>query len=286
MSELLAETDKRKGVLKHLILQLHEGTAPAVVRNHLVRLLGQVPHEEVVEVEQELIHEGLPMEEVLKLCDVHTAALRGVIGLEKPTKPVPPGHPVHTFREENRAIEAQLNGVRELFAQLEAAGEEQSRPLLEELREHFASLSDVDKHYNKKENLLFPFLEKHGITGPSRVMWGKDDEARELLKSANQALCEAQEAGNDELGAIVDLVLKPAYAAVDEMVYKEEQILLPMAIDTLTEDEWQQIYSQTIQFGYCLYEPTAVWEAAEKAREAGQKGHHIQLPTGGLSVTD
>ena len=44
---------------------------------------------------------------------------------------------------------------------------------------------DVDKHYRRKENLLFPFLEKYGITGPPKVMWGKHDETRDLLKNAS-----------------------------------------------------------------------------------------------------
>ncbi len=286
MSELLAETSKRKGVLKHLMLQLRDGTAPAVVRNHLVRLLGQVPYEEVVEVEQELIEEGLPMEDVLKFCDVHTTALRGAINLERPPKPVSPGHPVDTFRQENKAIQAQLAGLTKLLAHVESPEGQGRAELVNQLRQCFMALSDVDKHYNRKENLLFPFLEKHGITGPSRVMWGKDDEVRNLLKGANQVLCEVENAETEELKAIAELVLKPACAAVDEMIYKEEQILLPMSLDTLSDDEWHQIYNQTIQFGYCLYEPTDLWEAGERAKEADQQGHNIQLPTGGFSVTE
>ncbi len=286
MSELLAESNKRKGVLKHLILQLHDGMAPPVVRDHLVRLLGQVPYEEVVQVEQELIEEGLPMEEVLKLCDVHTAALRSVINLQRPQKSVAPGHPIHTFRQENEAIQEQLSRLNSLFAQVQGPGQEGPAALLDELRHCFTALLDVDKHYNRKENLLFPFLEKHGITGPSRVMWGKDDEVRALLKGANQVLCEVENADTEDLKAIVDLVLKPACAAVDEMIYKEEQILLPMSLDTLSDEEWHQIYNQTIQFGHCLYEPTNLWEAAEKAKGTEQQGHNIQLPTGGLSVTE
>ncbi|MEZ5197408.1 MAG: hemerythrin domain-containing protein [Bacteroidales bacterium] len=45
-------------------------------------------------------------------------------------------------------------------------------------------LWDVDKHYQRKENLLFPYLEKYGITGPPKVMWGKHDETRGYLKAA------------------------------------------------------------------------------------------------------
>ena len=47
---------------------------------------------------------------------------------------------------------------------------------------------DVEKHYQRKEHLLFSCLERHGITGPSKVMWGKDDEARHLLKALGAAM--------------------------------------------------------------------------------------------------
>ncbi|HBK32106.1 MAG TPA: DUF438 domain-containing protein, partial [Porphyromonadaceae bacterium] len=57
-----------------------------------------------------------------------------------------------------------------------------------QLRTGFNNLWDVDKHYKRKEYLLFPYLEKHLITGPPKVMWGKHDEIRSLLKNASEAL--------------------------------------------------------------------------------------------------
>jgi DUF438 domain-containing protein len=66
-------------------------------------LLGKVPYNDVVEVEQELISEGLPREEILKLCDIHTAALDGVVDHIR-AKTAPPGPPVHTFKDKNRAF--------------------------------------------------------------------------------------------------------------------------------------------------------------------------------------
>ncbi len=111
MSELKDTAGKRKDLLKHLILQLHKGEAPEAVRSQLIQLLGEVPYGQVVEVEQELISEGLPQEEVLKLCDIHTAALKGQIDVSK-AKEAPAGHPVDTFKKENRAIEREIAGLR------------------------------------------------------------------------------------------------------------------------------------------------------------------------------
>jgi uncharacterized protein len=65
MSELINNSEKRKELLKHMILQLHAGEAPDLVRQRLIEILKSIPYDEVVEVEQELIAEGLPVEEVL-----------------------------------------------------------------------------------------------------------------------------------------------------------------------------------------------------------------------------
>jgi DUF438 domain-containing protein len=64
MSEILNNSEKRKELLKHMILQLHSGEAPDLVRKRLAEILTSIPYDEVVEVEQELISEGLPVEEV------------------------------------------------------------------------------------------------------------------------------------------------------------------------------------------------------------------------------
>ena len=117
---------------------------------------------------------------------------------------------------------------------------------------------DVDKHYRRKEYLLFPFLEKHEITGPPKVMWAKHDEARALLKKAIAAL-EAAASSPGDLRKLVQGELKPASDAVLDMIYKEEQILLPMSLDTLTEEEWYEVYRQSDEIGYCLYDPKVEW---------------------------
>jgi len=178
MSELINNSSERKGLLKHMILQLHEGKAPEEVKKRLMELMSKIPYMDVVEVEQELISEGLPETEVLRLCDIHSQVLEGRIDLSGMLI-VPPGHPVDTFKKENRELEAVVKKLNELFEKAEDlyAG---IGPVayINKVKSLFNSLMDVDKHYRRKENLLFPFLEKYGITGPPKVMWGKHDETR------------------------------------------------------------------------------------------------------------
>jgi len=288
MSELINNARKRKDLLKHMILQLHKGEAPEAVRAQLVRLMGQVPYNDVVEVEQELISEGLPQEEVLKLCDIHTAALDGAID-HTGAKIAQPGHPVHTFQQENAALRKEVNALNKLYEKVKKLiDKEDPAELILEIRRHFNSLSDVDKHYQRKENLLFSFLEKHGITGPRTVMWGKHDETRELLKGAIEALHAAKEISPEEAKTIIELVFKPASKAVDDMIDKEEEILFPMTLDTLSDEEWYEIYKQSPELGFCLYDPTDEWnpEGVDLEKEKVVEAGKIQLPSGSFTVNE
>jgi len=288
MSEFINNAQKRKDLLKHMILQLHKGEAPEQVRNQLIRLLGQVPYGDVVEVEQELISEGLPQEEVLKLCDIHTVALKGTLD-HTGAKVVQPGHPVHTFQKENQALQLEIAILEKLYDEInEMKEEDDTSEAFREIQIHFNALMDVDKHYQRKENLLFPYLEKYGISGPSTVMWGKHGEARELLKAAMEALELAKQINAGEARTVVELVLKPASTAISEMIYKEEEILFPMSLDKLTGNDWYEIYKQSIEIGFCLYDPTDKWqpEGVVIKKETIEKDGRIQLPSGSMNITE
>lgn len=281
MSELINNSQKRKELLKHMILQLHSGEAPEEVKKRLQELLKSIPYDEVVEVEQELISEGLPEEEVLKFCDIHTSVLEGSIDQTK-AKPVPEGHPVDTFKRENRELERIAHEMMKLLNGTEALMEDEIGFFVLRLRAGLNSLMDVDKHYLRKEYLVFPYLESKGITGPPKVMWGKHDEEREMLKAAIEALGSVTSVTKEELLSLRDLVIKPAVQGIYDMIMKEEEILFPMCMDKLTDEEWYAVYEQTQEFGYCLYDPQVEWkpEGVEVSEVTYGAGKSIRLSTG------
>ncbi len=288
MSELIDNSRKRRDLLKHLILKLHEGDATDAIKRQLMRLLGEVPYGDVVEVEQELIADGLAMEEILKLCDIHSAVLKGNID-HTGAKEAPPGHPVHTFIQENRSLGWELGPLTKLFEEIKALPDDaDTSELLSSIRSHVNALSDVDKHYMRKENLLFSYLEKHKIDGPPTVMWGKDDEVRELLKASIEALGTREPISATEAKVLVDTVLRPMAEAVEEMIFKEENILFPMCLDTLDEQEWYDIYKQSFEIGFCLYDPEHEWkpESVQDEDELPVESDRIQLPSGSFSVAE
>jgi len=279
---------KRKESLKHLILHLHKGEAPELVKKQLIETMKKVPYSIIVEVEQELINEGLPTEEVLKLCDIHTLVLEGNID-HSGSKTAPEGHPVHTFLMENEALLELIRQIEDIISQINSLNiNADTKPIIMNLRQKFNLLSDVEKHYQKKENLLFPFLEKKGITGPPKVMWGKHDETRQYIKSALKTLAVEGNISVEELKIISELVLKRATTSVADMTFKEKEILFPMALDALSEEEWYEIYQQTDEIGYCLYDPQVSWRPSGIAEKQSVEisSNNIRLSTGSLNIKE
>ena len=263
MSELIDNRKERIRTLKAVIRGLHEGEAPAAVKARLEDLVRQCDASEIAAMEQELIDEGVPVEQIMGMCDLHSQVVRDLL-VEREYAPVAPGHPVDVFRRENVALGEKSQALRAALAELtsgadDAAVNEDARGRCLDL---FNELMDVDKHYSRKENLLFPFLERYGITGPSKVMWGKDDEVREFLKALGAALAE-KDATVGEWKVVVETVAGPALDALEEMIVKEEKILLPMSLQSLNESEWGEVWSQSPEIGWCLVDPEGEYRPPE-----------------------
>lgn len=230
--------------------------------------------------------EGMPVSEIQAMCDLHSQVAREVLVEIQPPE-LPPGHPADTFRRENAALRETAGRARELLSRIQSLPDEAdaSSELLE-LRHALNELMDVDKHYRRKEHVLFPRLERHGITGPSKVMWAKDDEVRALLQSAQQAL----RAAGTGAGGLKAAAAGPALRAVDaveEMIFKEENILLPLSLNTLTEEDWAEIWESSARYGWCLVEPREGYQPPPRALRKGLElppTADVELPNGTLSV--
>ena len=114
---------------------------------------------------------------------------------------------------------------------------------------------EIDKHYSRKENIVFPFLENAGITAPPKVMWGVDDEIRDELKEV-RSLLEDYKGNKNEVAQKAEEAIRK----ISEMVFKEENILFPLIMDTLSEDEWLTVYKDSDEIGYTFITPSAKWE--------------------------
>lgn len=279
MSETINNREYRQNVIKEVIKKLHEGQTVDDVKQEFEAAFSGVSATEISQAEAALIAEGLPVEEIQKLCDVHAAVFKGTIEeIHQPTDQTQiPGHPANTLIRENRAIEKII--AKQIRPFIDEIKEEES---LSALKQGLDQLSKIDLHYLKKENLLFPYMEQYGITAPPKVMWGVDDEIRDLLKEVQQDLSDqANRINKQEIRNKINTLLEK----IQEMIFKEENILLPMVLETLTQDEWKKIAIESDEIGF-LVDQVPIWnpiaEQQEEIKEELKEPGIITLPTGVL----
>lgn len=252
MSEAINNREYRQQKMKEVIKELHEGKTVDEVREKFAEVIDGVSPKEISMMEVQLVKEGLPIEEIQNLCDVHAAVFKGSLDEIHHPEQVP-GHPIYTFVQENRAFEKLID--ESLASNLELFKEDDSKENIYKLLEDINLLWDIDKHYSRKENLIFPYLEKYGVTAPPKVMWGVDDEIRAKIKSVKLDLTNYSGNKDEIINKIND-----ATDQLKEMIYKEEKILFPMSLETLTEDEWILIYKESDEIGFALIVPENEWE--------------------------
>jgi uncharacterized protein len=255
MSEHIDNASGREEKLKAIIRQLHAGASVDEVKLAFADLLEDVGPDEVVRIEEALVAEGLDPEEIQPLCDVHVAVFRDALDRQKAPETVP-GHPVFTYRAENLGVRRALERVEEALA---VYTDDPSAETREAAQAALARLREYDKHYLRKENLLFPFLERTGFTGPSKVMWGVHDQIREMWKALGQLLSGSYDWDREALKTRVEAIWAPLKHQIGEMVYKEENILFPAALGRLNDADWAAIHDQGEEIGYAYARPGRAW---------------------------
>ncbi len=184
-----AEERQRQAILREYVGHLNRGEFIESVRADFVRNFEHVDAAEIAEAEQDLIKGGMPLKDVQKLCDVHSALFHDCKEMEKAElqgiaekthkaaavsqffteEDLPQGHLLSLLKLENQELIKHLDAVAH-----EMTGAED----MAEITGMVAELNAVCSHYAKKEELLMPMLYDYGVTGPSQVMWGVDDEIK------------------------------------------------------------------------------------------------------------
>jgi len=281
MSEYINNQERRKKALKNIIAQLHEGKSVEEVKEQFDKEFNNVSANEISAAEQALIGEGVGIEEIQKLCDVHAAVFKGSIEeIHKETDQTKmPGHPVYILKKENRIIETWI--------------EKHIRPFMnkadntvDNLKKGLNLLAKIDIHYSKKENLFFPYMEKYGITAPPKVMWGVDDEIRGMIKNS---LIKLKEVGllTDEIKLFIESTIEKAL----EMIYKEENIMLPMLLEVMSQEDWKIIADESSEIGY-LYDNVPRWNptiekaVSDSVNNANELYGTIKLPSGVFQLNE
>ncbi len=290
------DAQSRQGRIRNFIERLSGGEDLDSVRKDFVQEFSHVDAQEIMTAEQTLIKEGMPITEVQRLCDVHSALFHGVAS-EPPAgalshdeihaqaasvnpddiDALPEGHPLTILRAENAALDALLDTIE---------GELDGAKRTDAMLRHILALGDVRSHYIKKEELLMPILYDYGVTGPSQVMWGIDDEMKRELAMIIKAL-----KADEETLPMYEARIRALTQRIREMIFKEEKILFPLSLRYFTQMEWYRCYHDLPDMGISFGVPIPAWAEAqpwldqEAARLAqSQVGGKLQFPTGELSM--
>ena len=272
MSEFINNSQYRKQTLKDIIKRLHNGESVEDVKEEFEKTFAGVSANEISEAEAELMKEGIKVEEIQSLCDVHASVFKGSIEeIHNPTDPSKiPGHPLNTLIKENRKIESIIEKINSNIIELDK--DENYSNLLSSIEE----LDIINIHYQKKENLIFPIMEKYGIVAPPQVMWGVDDEIRDMIKFLKAILKENIENSQSIITKVGEMISK-----INEMIFKEENIMIPMIVEKFTEDDWKTIVEGSGDFDTIVEESGDYKAKIEKEAKVEEKE---QLKDGMLSL--
>ncbi len=279
----MKDKEKKNKLVKDIIRQLHQGLSAQEAMERIQNEVGSISSTEIAQIEQSLINEGMSPDEIKKFCNVHALLFESSLE-EVVSKEESPNHPVNLFKRENREIEKILGKLKELIYSRKKID---TNELKKELGKTLQTLAKIDKHYVRKEQLLFPYLEQHGFMGPSQVMWGKHNDIRELLKKSRLELDKVS--GESQADKYVKDYLDPLMEEVKGMIFKEENILFPASAEKLNAQDWIDILKESSDIGYAfIEEPGLAPQAIEELKGSVYQNPGIKeegvisFPTGEL----
>ena len=278
-------SEDKKAQIKEAIRQLHAGVPPDQVKEKFRRLLEETDSLEIAKIEEELTNEGMKREEMRKLCDVHMAIFKEQ--LEKQMPNMKPSQPIAILMEEHKIMLQMAEKLTELSNKILKVSD--IRYVTEEIHqvEHLAEdFTDAEKHYVREENVLFPFVETHGITEPPAIMWMEHDQIREQKKQLHKLIADLNTLGFEQYKQQLWETAKALSTLLSNHFYKENNILFPAAMTVVTEAEWVDVRREFDEIGYCCFTPpemAATAVATTIAAQAPAAEGALNFPTGNLT---
>jgi len=174
----------------------------------------------------------------------------------------PDGHPVRTYLEENLLIRSLIRDLERINISEE----------LENFSNIFEKLAKIDLHFTRKENQLFPYLEKYGWTSPSQGMWTFHDQIRDQIKLVRKEISE----GNT---TTILMESQQLFKFLDQIMNVEEQRLLPRAMQMLSSEEWEEFKEGDKEIGW-MFEKNPTPYPADEYIHPSQDTKKRKLPFG------
>ncbi len=282
MSEFLGNKkmsrEERIALMKRLLLDMDKGNITLEeIKSRFKTILADMHPVEIAIIENALINDGFPAEKIHNLCDVHIDIFRESIENQAPI--AQKGHPIYLFMAEHVALLKLFGKAKTMSKELkEYSSFEEAKNLIDNLKKVALEMKGVESHMLREENVLFPYLEKHEIIQPAKIMWTEHDSLRERIKELLSTLDSPNESYQDFAEHIDSLILYIVDLKSNH-IYKENKILYPSAITKLTEDEWNEIWEQMDEMGYASFTPEeAKWhKKVVKNNEVNREEDEVQI---------
>ncbi|MNF30633.1 hypothetical protein D3C84_113780 [compost metagenome] len=162
------------------------------------------------------------------------------------TTALPEGHPVQIYFQEREII----------YKLLEELSEADPAEDIQKYINIFNQLDTIEKRFARKENQLFPFLEKNGWVGPSQGMWSFHDNLREQIRLIRYYI---KTSNPEKITINTPFLVDGIY----RLMHVEETILFPNALELLNEKDWIAMRAGEEEIGWMLAEAPAPFPAVE-----------------------
>ncbi|MGD9807888.1 MAG: DUF438 domain-containing protein [Deferribacterales bacterium] len=187
---------------------------------------------------------------------------------------------ISIMTDENAAITEHMESIKEqlqLFSKAEEGSQEFDR-YRRAIKKKIEELAEIEKHYVKKENILFPYVEKYIPEYRCvNVMWSIHDDVRKGMKSLLTVL-DADKYDGIRFNRVVGKLFFDIYG----LIFREDYILLPMAALKIPENVFPEMAGQCPEEGYSFIDTPEV--ESIKAEEPKLPEGMINMETGSLTV--
>lgn len=250
-------------LVKELLKSIHRGVSVEELKKKYSDILTQISPIEIPLIEQQLVREGIRIDDILKLCDLHVELFREFLQ-SRELKGVPKGHPVDLFMRENEWILKQAEALSLYVSAFANTTDENSRKsYFEVVKKILSELKKIRLHYRKIQMLVFPYLERRGIAAVPRVLWGREDQAMVKIRQLLELLPKINIVDTSSAKLVSEKALEIA-KEVSELVFRENKILYPAVYALFSEGEWVAIAEIANEMGWLIDIGEVEWKPSAK----------------------
>lgn len=251
--------EEKLTIIKNLLKELHKGTSIEELKSKFKDEISKIKPFEIPLIEQQLVKEGIKIDDILKLCDLHVALFREALKKQE-LKDVPKGHPVDLLMRENEWILKNSEILGLYASQLVNTNDvEKARNLLQTLLKITGSLRKIRVHYRKIQMLIFPYLERRGIIAVPRVLWGREDQIIVKLRKFYDQAVKALDSNNLDAMKEAGKIATEIAQEIGELVFRENKILFPAVYVLFSEGEWAAISKIADEIGWIIDTEPREW---------------------------